>query len=622
MATAAAVPAPAPQAPDPVFLMVPRRNVRPSPLNHRRIFDPKELEQLAASIKSKGIISPLTVRPKPNDNPKAAKAERDLVAFGLLSSPATYKPDDSYELVCGERRWRAAEIAGLAFLPCLVRELSDQEVLEVQLIENLQRTDVHPIEEANGFNDLMKKHGYSAERIAEKTGKSKGYVYARLKLCALVPEARDACLEGKIAPEVALRIARVPTKDGLQAKALKMILQGKPEHSDFAVGLDAPREGLSATPEDGRARRVAYSVREATELLQRNFMLRLELAPFSLDDKDLVPSAGPCTGCLKRTGNQRELFSDVKSADVCTDPACYDDKKEHLWLRRVARAREAKEVVLSPTESKKLFWDDGNRFGVVSNSGYIELDQAENYDVDSTGKKTWKQLLGKLRPPIVLARDPAGVAREVYERSAALELLGKTDKKEAKEVKSALQGIGKYKPTPKEEAAAKKERDRIELRRRTVKLALARIGDKAEAGIAEKKLNAMWTWMVGILAEVFDASIGDALERRIGQEKTEELTFSDDAAKAARKLGTAVCRGIVVEVLASFDANRWDDKTPEFDTALELFGVDRKKCEADAKAALKAEADAAEVESAIAGLEESGELDLKKPAAKKGAKKS
>jgi len=159
--------------------------MRPSPTNPRKTFT--GLDELGASLIEKGVIVPVLVRPTPT----AAKAK------------------EPYELVCGERRWRAATKAKLTTIPAVVCDLSDREVLEIQLVENLQRVDVHPLEEADGYEELLEKHGYDVDGIAAKTGKSKAYIYARLKLGALAPGPRVEFLQGRIS---ASRLSRERAK--------------------------------------------------------------------------------------------------------------------------------------------------------------------------------------------------------------------------------------------------------------------------------------------------------------------------------------------------------------------------------------------------------------------------
>lgn len=169
--------------------------IRESKTNPRRAFAQDALDELTESIRRHGVLQPVLVRP--------IKAGRNGVA---------------YELVAGARRLRASKAAELSEIPALVRELTDKEVLEVQVIENLQRTDLHPLEEAEGYRQLHEKHGYPVEDLAAKVGKSKAYVYARLKLCALTDEAKEAFLGDRITPGHAVLLARLKPED--QARAL------------------------------------------------------------------------------------------------------------------------------------------------------------------------------------------------------------------------------------------------------------------------------------------------------------------------------------------------------------------------------------------------------------------
>jgi len=159
------------------------KDIKSSPYNSRKTFDAEKMKELVASVEEKGILNPILLRPK----------------------------GDRYEIVCGERRFRAATTAGLKDIPAVVRILTDQQALECMVIENLQREDVHPLEEAEGYEALMKKHGYkTVEDIAAKIGKSRAYVYGRLKLCDLIPENRKIFYSGKFSPSVALLVAKVP----------------------------------------------------------------------------------------------------------------------------------------------------------------------------------------------------------------------------------------------------------------------------------------------------------------------------------------------------------------------------------------------------------------------------
>ena len=119
----------------------------------------------------------------------------------------------------GRRRRGANKLAGKTTVPAIVRNLSDAEALEIQVIENLQRQDLHPLEEAEGFEVLMRENGYTADVMAEKTGKSKAYIYASLKLCALEPVPRAVFYSGRLNKSTALLVARIPIKS-LQEKCV------------------------------------------------------------------------------------------------------------------------------------------------------------------------------------------------------------------------------------------------------------------------------------------------------------------------------------------------------------------------------------------------------------------
>lgn len=148
------------------------KTLHPSPTNPRKSFPEDKMAELIESVKRVGVMQPLLVRNWPADYPH------------------TGSDFPFYEVVAGERRYRAAVAAGLTLVPVLVRDLSDGEVLELQMIENLQREDIHPIEEAEGYQLMMDRQGYTADTLAEKLGKSRSYIFGRLKLLALDEEAR------------------------------------------------------------------------------------------------------------------------------------------------------------------------------------------------------------------------------------------------------------------------------------------------------------------------------------------------------------------------------------------------------------------------------------------------
>ncbi len=153
--------------------MVPIDRIQANPDQPRRSFDEKELQDLAASIREKGVIQPLILRPHPQD-------------------PA------AYQIVAGERRWRAAQIAAVHELPAVVRDLDDAEVLELAIIENVQRADLNAAEEAQGYRQLMDRFGHTQERLAEALGKSRSHIANLLRLLTLPEPVLDLLRAGRL----------------------------------------------------------------------------------------------------------------------------------------------------------------------------------------------------------------------------------------------------------------------------------------------------------------------------------------------------------------------------------------------------------------------------------------
>lgn len=198
--------------------LVPIDMVKASPLNPRKSFSPIELDELATSIKQRGVVQPLIVRPAPDGN--------------------------GYELVAGERRWRAAQQAGVHQVPVLIRELGDKEVLELAIIENVQRSDLNAIEEAFGYNDLVEQFGYNQDELAKIIGKSRSHLTNTLRLLKLPGTVQTLVREGAISAgharalignDDAEKIARQIVELGLsvrQVEALVKEANAKPSSDD------------------------------------------------------------------------------------------------------------------------------------------------------------------------------------------------------------------------------------------------------------------------------------------------------------------------------------------------------------------------------------------------------
>jgi ParB/RepB/Spo0J family partition protein len=351
-----------------VFTRLPLDRLHESPFNPRRTFT--AIDELAADIKAQGVIQPIVVRPIV---PPLFDAGADTPAEAVAG----------HEIVCGHRRFRAAQLAGLVDMPVLIRSMTDEQARLAQISENLSRKDVHPFEEAEGFQALMRDHGYSADQLAQHYGQSRSYVYGRLKLLQACPEIRNACLAGEIGAETALLIARL-RNDKLQGKALGYI-RGK--------GYDL---------KDGGKR----SFRNVQSLLKEHFTLHLRSAIFPPEDAELVPAAGVCSTCTKLSGNAPE-FQDLANSrpspwfrgerekgepDLCTDPDCFATKKKAHLVREAARLRAEGKVVV----------DGGKALQAVSATGEVKGAYVALKDVKAALKAS------KVKPATVLIQDPRG----------------------------------------------------------------------------------------------------------------------------------------------------------------------------------------------------------------------
>ncbi|MGC1869906.1 MAG: ParB/RepB/Spo0J family partition protein [Acidobacteriaceae bacterium] len=292
-----------------------------SKTNPRRIFEDSALKELAESIRSQGVLSPLLVRPL---------------------------NEHSFEIVAGARRYRAAQLAESESVPVRIVNLTDAEALEAQLIENLQRRDVHPLEEAQGFRALLnlEEPKYSIEQIAAKTGKSPAYVAQRIKLTELAPAVVEAFYKDEIGVGHALLLAKLQPAEQEQALAACF-------REDWGVG--------------NKSKRILLPVRNLHQWIEHNILLILKDAPFSKNDATLNPQAGACLDCPKRTGHNKLLFADVRQ-DACTDPACYQSKLD---------AHVAKTLVAKPklVQISASYGQPAEGSAVLPRNRYIEIKQ-------------------------------------------------------------------------------------------------------------------------------------------------------------------------------------------------------------------------------------------------------
>ncbi len=204
---------------------LPLDSIISDPNQPRKSFDETKIQELAESVTQHGLLQPILVRPLGNGK---------------------------FQIVHGERRWRACKLIGLKTIKAEVRELDDKEVLEIQLVENLQRENLNPIEEAEAFNRMVEELGYTHEAIAKRVGKSREYVTNKLRLLKLPDDIKNALREGKITESHAK--ALISLKNNEQTEIFeKVVAEGLSirEMEEIIKGNNVPRGTMSDIPSDG-----------------------------------------------------------------------------------------------------------------------------------------------------------------------------------------------------------------------------------------------------------------------------------------------------------------------------------------------------------------------------------
>ncbi|MGZ4040401.1 MAG: ParB/RepB/Spo0J family partition protein [Bacteroidia bacterium] len=268
-----------------------------SKTNPRTEFDQDAITELAASIKEKGLISPVTLRP-------GTKAGR-------------------YELVCGERRYRASVMVKTAIkdrdtIPAVIKELTDDEALELQIIENLQRKDVHPMDEAVAFKNLIVVKKLELQEVAKRVGKPANYIAQRMKLADLIPEFQKAFYKGRMNYTTAFGICKFSVED---------------------------QKELFEDNVDGETSQI-----QINQYTLKNQLRNLNDAPFDTKNEELIKKMGACTTCPFNTGSNTLLFPEAAVNAHCTNSACFKQKCEISYGYEIKSALEDPEVLLLSME--------------------------------------------------------------------------------------------------------------------------------------------------------------------------------------------------------------------------------------------------------------------------------
>lgn len=311
-------------------------DIAESPTNPRKHFNEAKLAELTESVRSKGVKQPLLVRPRWCVGLKSAE---EVEAY-ICTLPMDALP---YEIIAGARRFRAANLAELEQVPCIVEELDDIVAMDIQLIENLQRDDLTPTEEAQGYQDALAltvagRPVHTVESLAARVNKAPDHIYERMLLLRLPAGLRAVVDAGLLPVSHAYLVARVPDA-ALREQAGLAVLHGH--------GESAP-----------------LSLREARELVKRDYMRELKGAPFDQENPALcaVTAAGEpqhgvwsgkCSDCPHRSGNIAGF--DGKRPDICTNPRCFAQKAEAAYAAVVAEATAAGKLVLDPAEANRHF---------------------------------------------------------------------------------------------------------------------------------------------------------------------------------------------------------------------------------------------------------------------------
>lgn len=400
------------------FRVVPLSQVEPSGLNPRRTFNEATIADLAADIRERGLLHPILVR---------------------QLSP------ERFEVIAGERRRRALLLLGSPTAEVMLREDDDTQAREVALVENLQREDVHAMEEAEALGAL-RDLGLPPTELAGRIAKSASYVHGRLRLLDLCEEARAFFRAGGLLFVSATTLARLPAED--QRTLVERYSKDR---------ADEELEPIAH-----------WQVRNDVARACRN----LAQAPWALDVVVEGVAAPACSSCPKRTGAQTALFADgLEANDQCTDGACFAAKLEATTAALVAKHRKRKGAVLDAEESAKILMP----WGLPWDCGFVDLDrtaQSNGYGpvVEIEGERpTWREVLTRANPrwsekAATLAVDTEGAPRWLVTRDVALAALSKVLPSAVDEGEDDEEDLG----APEREEAARQHaiRQRVdELRR-------------------------------------------------------------------------------------------------------------------------------------------------------------
>lgn len=489
-----------------VTLTLPVHSVHPRPGNRAAT----GVAELAESIRDKGLLNPILVRRK----------------------------DSEYELIGGERRWRAHLLLGFATIDAHVYDetLPDDEAEELGEVDNLQRRDLTPIEEAEAYERLLELCGSTAE-VARRVGRSETNVRQRMMLVHLVPEIR-AMVDG----------------EALNLGAAEVIAQ---QHQDVQRQILVQ---LERWVEDGDR----ISNNDIAQLLE-DHLHDLASAPFNRDDSELVPGAPACGSCPRRTGRQGTLLDVIDKSDVCLDGKCWDTKVSADAEAKIAAAKKRGLPVLSPTQVKQHLYPNGR---TLHTSEYVATHETIWTDGDNV-------VVGSLvddSMPRAVALTEAGFVDLV--KRADVFAKAKAASKAADPAPAKAASKSKAKTPAKETAHQREERERKEkvaLQKRTRDIVLEDVRGRVEQG----KLNEELVLQLAIASQ--HGAKGEVVAKARGKASIEVALAAilEDGANAPilrkrRLLALLAELAIADEVLVG----PWSTDKQATPPALEKLGID------------------------------------------------
>jgi ParB/RepB/Spo0J family partition protein len=476
-------------------------DIDPSPFNPRRrdasAFSEEKLQRLGESLASStGQLEAILVRPKPG-------------------APGRY------ELANGERRWRAAQLVGVGALAAKIREMSDAEMVEVALAvgmgDNVESLTI--LEEAEGYQQLMKLRGFDQRQLAAHLGRPLLQVHRAISLLQLPATAREALQNGELSARTAWLIARIPGESP-RTKAAAAIM-----HSEIHGGV--------------------MPTRAAEDYILANICRTLKGAPFDIKSPDLLADAGPCTTCRFRAGNNPDEYGDVGDPLKCMSPDCFEQKLKAHRERVIAKVAVDGRQPLSPEENARVFPTDER--GIHYTSDYVAYNERPTPDVlkkevNPSAAPTWRELVegGKAEVKIYVGMHQNGHAVELVKRSEAIAAADVNERRifAETEIKRATQRVERGDSIASADAAAQheaRERDLAAQSRAAQEKAEAEARKKAEK-TQRKKDKASRALLVDLWVELIQTDWqGRARWRSLGAlsllyEHLQEQLSSDEVA--------------------------------------------------------------------------------------------